>query len=91
MDNILLYLGLSMELIENILWMMLIICLGFCGVFAPMLMPLFVKDEHKDRFPRYMDAAQPPYVYQSKWFRPAGVVLQQFIRPPIITWMKFKP
>jgi len=66
-----------MELFANILWIILILTLGFCGVFAPMLMPLFVKPEFKEKFPRYVDAFQPPYVYQSRWFKRTGVVLQR--------------
>ncbi|MBA6294827.1 hypothetical protein [Colwellia sp. MB02u-9] len=66
-----------MEAIQTILGIGLILFLGFCGVFAPMLMPLFVKAEYKDKFPNYMDAIQPPFVYQSKWFKPKGVFLQR--------------
>ena len=73
-----------METIETILGIGLILFLSFCGVFAPMLMPLFVKDEFKDKFPRYMDAIQPPYVYQSKWFKPKGVILQ---RLALLIWI----
>jgi hypothetical protein len=69
---------------ETILGFGLILFLSFCGVFAPMLIPLFVKDEYKDRFPSYMDAIQPPFVYQSKWFKPKGVLLQ---RLALITWI----
>lgn len=49
-----------------------------------MLMPLFVKDEFKGKFPCYMDAIQPPYVYQSKWFKPEGVILQ---RLALLVWV----
>jgi hypothetical protein len=73
-----------MDIVEGILGVGLILILGFCGVFAPMLMPLFVKDEYKEKFPRYMDAVQPPYVYQSKWFKPKGVLLQ---RLALIVWI----
>jgi len=73
-----------MEAIETILGIGLILTLSCCGVFAPLLMPLFVKDEFKDKFPRYMDAIQPPYVYQSKWFKPKGIVLQ---RLALLIWI----
>ncbi|PKG98096.1 hypothetical protein [Paraglaciecola sp. MB-3u-78] len=66
-----------MDVIETVFGIILILFLSFCGVFAPMLMPLFVKDEYKDKFPSYMDSIQPPYVYQSKWFKPKGVILQR--------------
>jgi len=66
-----------MDVIETLFGIILIFFLGFCCVFAPMLMPLFVKDEYKDKFPNYMDSIQPPYVYQSKWFKPKGVILQR--------------
>ncbi|RUO38642.1 hypothetical protein CWE13_03070 [Aliidiomarina shirensis] len=73
-----------METIEIIFGTLLILFLSFCGVFAPMLMPLFVKEEFKGKFPRYMDAIQPPYVYQSKWFKPIGVILQ---RLALLVWI----
>ncbi len=73
-----------MDTVEIILGTLLILFLCFCGVFAPMLMPLFVKEEFKGKFPRYMDAIQPPYVYQSKWFNPIGVILQ---RLALLVWI----
>lgn len=73
-----------METVEIILGTALILFLSFCGVFAPMLMPLFVEEEFKDKFPRYMDAIQPPYIYQSKWFKPKGVILQ---RLALLVWV----
>jgi len=73
-----------MDIIEAILGIGIIFVLCFCGVFAPMLIPLFVKDEYKDKLPRYMDAIQPPYVYQSKWFKPKGVLLQ---RLALLVWV----
>ncbi len=66
-----------MENIEAILSISLILFLGFCAVIAPMFMPLFVKDEYKNKFKNYLDAVQPPYIYQSKWFKPKGVLLQR--------------
>lgn len=73
-----------MEIVEGVLGFLLFLFLGFCGVIAPMLMPLFVKEEFKGKFPRYMDAVQPPYVYQSKWFKRRGVILQ---RLTLLVWI----
>ena len=55
----------------------LVLFLGFCGVIAPMLLPLFIKDEYKDHFESKLEVWQTPYLYQSKWFKPKGVVLQR--------------
>ena len=68
---------INMDTIETILGIGLITFLGFCGVIAPMLMPLFIKDEYKEKFPRYIDVLVTPYLYQSKWFKPKGVLLQR--------------
>lgn len=73
-----------MEILINVLGIIGILFLGFCGVFAPMLMPRFVKDEYKDKFPSYMDSVQPPFVYQSRWFKPTGVILQ---RLALLVWI----
>ena len=63
--------------INPVLGIAIIIYGSFSGVFAPILMPFFLKPEFKEKFPRHMDAIQPPYVYQSKWFDPKGIILQR--------------
>jgi hypothetical protein len=62
----------------------LMIFLGFGGVIAPMLLPFFIKDEFKDQFESKLEVWQTPYLYQAKWFKPKGVMIQ---RVALMVWV----
>lgn len=55
----------------------LIIFSGFCGVGAPLLLPLFIKEEFRGHFDSRIDVWAVPYIYQPKWFTRTGVFLQR--------------
>jgi len=55
----------------------LMIFVGFGGIVAPMLLPFFIKDEFKDQFESKLEVWQTPYLYQSKWFKPKGIMIQR--------------
>lgn len=55
----------------------LVLLFGFCGIVASMLLPLYIKDEYKDQFESKAEVLQTPYLYQSKWFKPRGVLFQR--------------
>ncbi|MEY8213271.1 MAG: hypothetical protein RPR97_02180 [Colwellia sp.] len=55
----------------------LVLFLGFCAVIAPMLLPFYIRDEFKDKFESRAEVWQTPYLYQSKWFKPKGVLFQR--------------